>query len=97
MASLASMPYTPKESMAVLRHLYRDLGERTWGPYGFYDSFNQTENWFEPCYMALNQGPITTMIENHRSGLVWRLFMSNPEIRPMLDAIGFKPDTNASK
>jgi len=97
MASLSSMPYTPGESMAVLRHLYRDLGEKTWGPYGFYDSFNQTENWFEPCYMALNQGPITTMIENHRSGLVWRLFMSNPEIRPMLDAIGFKPDTNAAK
>jgi hypothetical protein len=97
MASLSSMPYTPAESMAVLRHLYRDLGDKTWGPYGFYDSFNQTENWFEPCYMALNQGPITTMIENHRSGLVWRLFMSNPEIRPMLDAIGFKPDTKTSK
>lgn len=92
MASLASMPYTPVESMAALKHFYRDLGAKTWGPYGFYDGFNQTENWFEPVYMALNQAPITVMIENHRTGLIWRQFMRNPEIPPALDAIGFKPD-----
>jgi hypothetical protein len=93
MASLASMPYTPDESMAALRHFYRDLGAKVWGPYGFYDGFNQTQNWFEPVYMALNQAPITVMIENHRSGLIWKLFMANPEIQPALDAIGFKPDS----
>lgn len=92
MASLASMPYTPDESMAALRHFYRDLGAKVWGPYGFYDGFNETQNWFEPVYMALNQAPITVMIENHRSGLLWKLFMANPEIQPTLDAIGFKPD-----
>ncbi|ACB74414.1 glucoamylase family protein [Opitutus terrae] len=93
MASLASMPYTPEESMAALKHFYRDLGAKIWGPYGFYDGFNQTENWFEPVYMALNQAPITVMIENHRTGLIWKLFMQNPEIQPALDAIGFTPDT----
>ncbi|HVU36222.1 MAG TPA: glucoamylase family protein [Opitutaceae bacterium] len=92
MASLASMPYTPKESMAALKHFYRDLGSKAWGIYGFDDGFNETQEWFEHVYMALDQAPITVMIENYRTALVWRQFMSNPEIKPMLDAIGFKPD-----
>ena len=92
MASLASMPYTPEESLAALKHYYRDLGAKVWGIYGFHDGFNQTQNWFEEAYMALDQAPITVMIENHRSGLVWQRFMANPEIQPALDAIGFKPD-----
>ena len=92
MASLGSMPYTPKESMAALRHFYRDLGPKIWGVYGFHDGFNETENWFDEDYMALNQAPIVVMIENYRSGLIWKNFMANPEIKPALDAIGFKPD-----
>lgn len=89
MASLASMPYTPAESLAALKHFYRDLGARVWGPYGFYDGFNETQSWFEANYMALNQAPITVMIENHRTGLIWKCFMANPEIKPALKAIGF--------
>ncbi|HEY5552864.1 MAG TPA: glucoamylase family protein, partial [Opitutaceae bacterium] len=92
MASLASMPYTPDESMAALRHFYRDLGAKTWGAYGFHDGFNESLNWFDEDYMALNQAPIVVMIENHRTGLVWKHFMANPEIKPALDAIGFQPD-----
>ena len=92
MAALGTMPYTPEESLATLKHFYRDLGSKVWGIYGFHDGFNQTENWYEEVYMALNQAPITVMAENHRSGLIWRLFMSNPEIRPALEAIGFKAD-----
>ena len=92
MASLASMPYTPDESMAALKHFYRDLGSKIWGVYGFHDGFNQTTNWFEEAYMALNQAPITVMIENHRTGLVWKHFMANPEIQPALEAIGFVRD-----
>ena len=92
MASLASMPYTPAESMAALRHFYRDLGPKIWGIYGFHDGFNETENWFEESYMALNQAPIVVMIENQRSGLIWKKFMANPEIAPALKAIGFQPD-----
>jgi exo beta-1,2-glucooligosaccharide sophorohydrolase (non-reducing end) len=92
MASLASMPYTPQESMAALKHFYRHLGAKIWGTYGFHDGFNQTQNWYDEVYMALNQAPITVMIENHRTGLVWKHFMANSEIKPALDAIGFKPD-----
>ena len=93
MASISSFPYTPEQSMAALKHFYRDLGDRVWGIYGFRDGFNVTENWFEDVYMGLNQAPQVVMIENHRTGLVWKLFMSNPEIAPALEAMGFAPDT----
>jgi len=91
--ALASFPYTPEASMSALKHFYRDLGDRLWGIYGPRDSFNLDQNWFARIYMGLNQAPITVMVENYRTGLLWRLFMSNPEIRPMLDHIGFLPDS----
>ncbi len=92
MAALASFPYTPRESGAALRHFYRKLGPRIWGAYGFHDGFNATEAWYEEVYMALNQGPIVVMIENHRTGLVWNKFMANPEIPAALGRIGFHED-----
>ena len=85
--ALASFPYTPDASMAAFKHFYRDLGDRLWGIYGPLDAFNLDHNWFAPIYMGLNQAPITVMIENYRSGLIWKLFMSNPEIQPMLKRI----------
>ncbi|MCC6491861.1 MAG: hypothetical protein IT424_02450 [Pirellulales bacterium] len=91
-AALGCMPYAPAESLAALKHFYRDLGGRTWGAYGFHDGFNETENWFDEVYMGLNQAQIVVGIENHRTGLLWRLFMANPEIAPALEAIGFVPD-----
>ncbi len=91
-AALASFPYTPIESMKALKYFYRDLGEKLWGVYGFRDGFSLSEDWFEDVYMGLNQAPIVVMIENYRSGLIWKLFMSNAEIKPALDRIGFQPD-----
>jgi len=88
-AALGSFPYTPEESLKALKHFYRDLGDKLWGIYGFRDGFNLTENWFEDVYMGLNQAPITVMVENHRTGLIWKLFMSNPEIGEALKKIGF--------
>lgn len=95
-AALSSMPYTPAESMDALKHFYRNLGGRLWGYYGFYDAFNLHEDWFADSYLAIDQGPIIGMIENHRTGLLWNLFMANPEIQPALDAIGFVPDVSAA-
>ena len=92
-AALGAFPYTPSESMAVLKHFYRDLGAKTWGIYGFFDGFNQSQDWYEPVWMALNQAQIVVMIENYRTGLVWKLFMKNPEIGQALSAIGFKADS----
>jgi len=91
-AALSSMPYTPQESMDALKHFYRELGDKTWGWMGFYDAFNQKRNWWATSYLAIDQGPIIGMIENHRSGLLWDNFMANPEIAPMLASIGFVPD-----
>jgi len=87
--ALASFPYTPEASMAALKFFYRDLGDRLWGVYGPHDAFNLSRNWFSPVYMGLDQAPIVVMVENYRTGLIWKLFMSNPEIQPMLDKIGF--------
>lgn len=92
-AALSSMPYTPDESLVAMKHFYRDHGDRLWGPYGFYDAFNLTENWFATSYLAIDQGPIIGMIENYRTGLLWEHFMQNEEIQPALDAIGFIPDS----
>jgi hypothetical protein len=82
--ALASFPYTPDPSMAAFKHFYRDLGDRLWGIYGPLDAYNLDEDWWSPIYMGLNQAPITVMVENYRTGLVWKLFGSNPEIQEML-------------
>ena len=95
-AALGCFPYTPDESLAVLKHFYRDLGSKIWGIYGFHDGFNATENWYDECYMGLNQAQIVVGIENHRTGLPWKLFMANPEVQPMLEKIGFVKDEKVS-
>ncbi len=86
-AALGAFPYTPQESMAALKHIYRDLGDRAWGIYGPVDAFNEGRDWFSPMYLGLDQAPITVMVENERSGLIWKAFMSNPEMAPMLEKI----------
>lgn len=95
--ALASFPYVPAQSMDALKHFYRVLGDRLWGIYGPRDAFNMTENWFSPTYLALDQAPIVVMIENYRTGMVWNLFMSSPEITPMLAQIAHQPDLEKSK
>jgi len=82
--ALASFPYTPEASMAAFKHYYRDLGAELWDIYGPRDAFNPGAGWVSPIYMGLNQAPIVAMVENHRTGLLWRTFMSNPEMSVML-------------
>lgn len=93
-AALSSTPYTPNESIEVIKHLYRTYGNQLWGEYGFKDAFNVSQNWFASSYLAIDQGPIIVMIENYRSRLLWNMFMANSEIQPMLNAIGFVPDSS---
>ncbi|MEJ2379158.1 MAG: glucoamylase family protein, partial [Pseudolabrys sp.] len=89
-AALSSIAYAPAESMAALRHFYEDLGGRLWGRYGFVDGFNLSRDWFADSHLAIDQGPIVAMIENHRSGLLWNLFMSCDEVRDGLRRLGFE-------
>lgn len=88
-AAISSIPYTPNESMEVIRHFYYILGDRLWGEYGFYDAFNVTEGWYADSYIAIDQGPIVCMIENHRTALLWELFMMDQDVKNGLDKLGF--------
>ena len=88
-AALSSMPYTPEESLRAARFFYESLGMKLMGPYGFYDAFSLEESWFPKRYLAIDQGPIVVMIENHRTGLLWDLFMKNEEVQEGLARLGF--------
>ncbi|MDO9374825.1 MAG: glucoamylase family protein, partial [Ferruginibacter sp.] len=89
-AALSAFPYTPDLSMKALKHFYYDLGDKIWSVYGFVDAFNETKNWYATSHLAIDQGPIIVMIENYRSGLLWKLFMSAPEIKLSLEKLGFE-------
>jgi hypothetical protein len=89
-AALSAFPYTPEYSMKALRHFYEKLGDKIWSEYGFVDAFNETKNWTASSHLAIDQGPIIVMIENYRSGLLWKLFMSCPEIQNGLKRLGFE-------
>lgn len=88
-AAISSIPYTPEESMAAIHHFYYVLGDKLWGEYGFHDAFNPTKSWWADSYLAIDQGPIIIMIENYRTGLLWNLFMSAPEVQQGLDKLDF--------
>jgi hypothetical protein len=89
-AALSAFPYTPEYSMQALKHFYYDLGDKIWSEYGFVDAFNETKNWYAKSHLAIDQGPIIVMIENYRSGLLWNLFMSCPEVQKGLKKLGFE-------
>jgi hypothetical protein len=78
---LASFPYTPRESLNALKNYYYNYGKFLWGEYGFRDAFDLNENWCSDIYMGLNQAPIVVMLENYRTGLIWKLFMSDKDVQ----------------
>ncbi|RZM25005.1 MAG: beta-glucosidase [Pedobacter sp.] len=88
-AALSAFPYTPAYSMQALRHFYEDLGANIWSEYGFVDAFSEQHNWYAKSHLAIDQGPIIVMIENHRTGLLWKLFMSSPDVKNGLTKLGF--------
>jgi hypothetical protein len=89
-AALSSFPYTPKESMQMLKFLYAPDRDSLIGEYGPYDAFSFENNWYLPRYLAIDQGPIPVMIENYRSGFLWELFMGAPEVNQGLEKLGFR-------
>jgi hypothetical protein len=88
-AAISSMPFTPQESMQALKFFYYQMGDKLWGQYGFYDAFNLHNIWFADSFLAIDQGPQIGMIENYRTGLLWNLFMSCPEVQAGLTKLGF--------
>lgn len=85
--AIGSFPYTPIESMKALKNYYFNYGSFLWGPYGFKDAFDLTSNWCSEIYMGLNQAPMTVMIENHRTGFIWKLFMKDPDVKAGMEKL----------
>lgn len=88
-AALSSFPYTPEESMQFLEFVYQPSRDSLVGKYGPFDAFSFEADWYLPRYLAIDQGPIPVMIENHRSGLLWNLFAEVPEVKEGLKKLGF--------
>ena len=86
-AALSALPYLPRAALAAARSMA--ARPALWGPYGFFDAFDDTTGWIAPSHLAIDQGPIVGMVENARTGLLWRLFMSAPEVQTGLRRLGF--------
>lgn len=89
-AAISSIVYTPKQSIDAIRNWYFNKKDKLWGKYGFYDAFSETDNWYPKQYLAIDQGPQVVMIENYRTSLLWKLFMSCPEVKEGLAKLGFQ-------
>ena len=88
-AALSSLPYLPREVLQAARHFLGAHGDRVWGRYGFVDAFCESQNWYADTFLAIDQGPIVLMMENYRTGLLWKLFMNAPEVQVGLRALSF--------
>lgn len=100
-AALSSMPYTPQESIEVLKNLYYQHGKQAFDMMGFYDAINlsvskNAKKQVRKTYLAIDQGPIVAMIENYRSGLLWKYFMRDQDVQRGLTKLGFTIDPNFS-
>jgi len=89
-AAGGSIVFTPELSIRALRAMYDRYRDRLWGRYGFADAFNVDKNWFSREVIGIDQGTMLLMIENYRTGLIWRYVMQNPEIQKAMDAVGFQ-------
>lgn len=105
MAAAASLPFAPEVVLPAIREMKRLHGEHLWGEYGFLDAFNPTfrftgvptplgkvvpeAGWYATNYLGIDQGPIVLMLENQRSGLLWRLMRRSPPIVAGLRRAGF--------
>lgn len=90
-AALSSFPYTPFASYQAMRGMYLKKGNHLFEKYGFYDAYNASLNWYSNQYLAIDQGPIVVMMENYRSGLIWKLGEKISELKKGLSLMGIKP------
>lgn len=102
-AAGGSVPFAPEiavPALVAMREKYPDA----FGEYGFFDAFNPTYPslgiapkfgrnvggvWVDVDYLGIDEGPIVAMIENQRSGLIWRLMRTNPYLVRGLRRAGF--------
>ena len=90
-AAAGSIPFLPQDTLSCLKNLYLRFGLRAWKRYGFVNAFNPLTGWTDPDAIGICTGISMVMAENHRSGLVWRSFMGNPEAQKAMRLVGFQP------
>jgi hypothetical protein len=86
----SSIVFTPQESIACLENIRTYYSDAMWGPYGFSDAMNVGKGWFSDKVLAIDQGPLLLMIENYRTGLIWRIMGKSAPIQAALKKIGFQ-------
>lgn len=89
-AVAGSIPFAPEICIPTLKNITQKYGKGLWSKYGLLDAFNPTLKWFNPEYIGIDQGPIVIMIENFRTGLVWKYFMQDPLVQKGLEKLNFK-------
>jgi len=97
-AVVASLPFAPEIVLPMLGFCIHEAKLTASNPYGFKASFNATfpekagnpHAWVSPWHFGINQGPIVLMIENHRTGLLWRLIRECRYIANGLRRAGFE-------
>jgi len=96
-AVVASLPFAPEIVLPAIEYLVHQVDLKLGNPYGFKASFNPTYpaisgnpyGWVSPWHYGINQGPIIPMVENYRTGLVWRLMRDCPYVVSGLRRAGF--------
>jgi hypothetical protein len=96
-AVVTSLPFAPEIVMPAI-HYFEEIDLHPAERYGFEATFNPTfpvesgarYGWVSPYHYGLNQGPIVLMIENYRSGLLWKLMRSCAYLVKGLRRAGFK-------
>lgn len=89
-SALSCLPFLPDLTMDMAEYLY-DNQPRTWGPYGFYDSYNLDvhPDWYSQSVYGIAKGCSMLMIENYLSGLIWEVYTGSPTIQKALRVLGF--------
>ena len=88
-APAGSIVFTPDLSTIALRTMYDRYGDRIWGRYGFSDAFNVDRAWYGKDVIGIDVGITLIMLQNHKDGLIWRLFMQHSSIQTAMDRAGF--------
>jgi len=89
-AAAGSIAFLPAQCIETLEHMKRTYRGRIWKRYGFVDAFNPRTGWVDSDVIGIDKGITLLMIENHRSGFVWKRFMANPEIQRAMEVAGFR-------
>ena len=104
-AAGGSVAFAPEIAVPAIKAMREKYGDPLFGQYGFVDAFNPTYHlasarvtqgrvvdgigWFDTDYLGIDQGPIIAMIENYRTGLIWKLMRQSPYIKAGLQRAGF--------